>query len=566
MKSWDRVLASNWTGLTLVGILAFAGFGLIQPWFRGTPASPASTKEKPLPPARIDEMEPAVRAHVKSVQDKCHQILGDEQATMVQRGRAFGELGKIYLLYDLAEPAAASLHNATQLDSDEFRWPYFWARALAKTAALDEAGNAMTLALQRMARDSTARAANQLAALCFLGETAQSLDRPDQARKYFDDALALQPQCVFALLGRGNVLAAKGEYPKAIADFRAALERIPQAVAIRQALAAAYRNQGDTARALATAPRTDSQRRQRPVLYPDPLLNDLMTQSRSGARCNAMAAELIDAGRYRAALGQIERGLAFHPTMLTLRINRTRCLLELEQYEASLAVISELRKELPEDDGARTLWIAARSRLPSEQQTALADARRWQAEAPKDAKVHVLVGKCHLALNQNHEAVACFVEAARLAPAEVALHLECLVPLGRLERYADAKATYEKLLVDFPNDAEVESSFARFLATCPDQHQRDGKRSLALIRTLLNEYPTAARQATLACALAEVGDFPGAKTAIQKAIGVIGNDGSPGVRRRLAAIAKVIAQKQPYRERWPFADPAWKSAPTPGQK
>jgi len=116
------------------------------------------------------------------------------------------------------------------------------------------------------------------------------------------------------------------------------------------------------------------------------------------------------------------------------------------------------------------------------------------------------------------EAMEGFEEALRLDPAYTEARFRLGVLLVTLDNPAAAIATLEEGLKHVPGNALLSAKLARILATCRDDHLRDGPRAVKLAREAIENSDgtdPAAREA-LAAALAETGDFAGAVRTVEE--------------------------------------------------
>ena len=124
-----RIVLSRVIGFVLVAMLAFSVVSLARNWLvLSGPAPDANMVAVPHP--NLEKAEVIVRQHIQEVRQRCETIVASRSSTRPQRGRGFGELGKVYLSYDFPESAAACFRNAATLEPDQFRWHYYLAHAL----------------------------------------------------------------------------------------------------------------------------------------------------------------------------------------------------------------------------------------------------------------------------------------------------------------------------------------------------------------------------------------------------------------------------------------------------
>ncbi|MFN0053944.1 MAG: tetratricopeptide repeat protein [Planctomycetales bacterium] len=557
MNSLDRFLKSRLVGWLLLAVMAVAVVSLVRGMWpgRGTSSGPETTGDLAIPALSMEDLEPGVREHIAGVREGSERVINNPASTPIQRARAFGELGRLFTAYDLPAQAIPCLANAGRLDPSDFRWPYLLAHMYSRDAQIPLGAAAMAEAVRRMPGDSTVTAADQLAAHGFLANAAQKLDHPDEARRIYDEILAKFPTCAFALFHRGQLAAQKGDAPQAIADLLAALEQMPRSVAIRQALANAYRKQGDAQSAAKYTVPAQTSKPENPIRVPDPLLSATQELNRSGGRFNRRGVRLYDQGRFRAALIEFNAGLKLNPNLETLRVNRANSLLKLERPQEAQRELAALAVEMPDNEGVRLAHCLSFAQHPATREEGLALARAWREERPQLLRPIRAEALCHLELARYAEALGCLEEAARREPDKSEDRLISIWPRCALGQYSGALQELESLTTDFPNDPEVTAQLVRFLACCPDETQRDGARGVELLQRMASGNRTAIRLETLACALAESGELEQALAQVKQALEICGEDGAPPVRRRMEAVLKSLEAGQPYREPWPFADP-----------
>src|SRR5262245_58545732 len=76
-----------------------------------------------VPTPRLDGLEPAVARQLEEARGLLGSMAG-EGAPAATRADVFGEVGRIYHAYHLAEPAAACYANAEALAPADPRWPH----------------------------------------------------------------------------------------------------------------------------------------------------------------------------------------------------------------------------------------------------------------------------------------------------------------------------------------------------------------------------------------------------------------------------------------------------------
>src|SRR5262249_12649940 len=141
----------------------------------------------------------------------------------------------------------------------------------------------------------------------------------------------------------------------------------------------------------------------------------------------------------------------------------------------------------------------------------------------------------HRRRHDYERAIADYTELLRLAPDDVTAYNQrgmCWYFKGDHER---ALADHEQALSHAPHDAASNNSVAWLLATCPEDHRRNGARALELATRAceLTEWRQATFLDTLAAAHAECGRFAEAVTWAEKAVGLAPESDRPEYQGRL---------------------------------
>jgi tetratricopeptide (TPR) repeat protein len=549
----DRVLGSRWMGLASL-VLVLVGVGsLLRGWWPADRTVPF--QELSIPPRAARELEPAVVRHLEETERVSQRVLGAADGSPRQRGRAYGELGRIYITYALDEQASAALVNATQLDRDSFEWPYLLAHVRQRLEDLPGAQQAMTEAQLRLKGDASGKAEDHLSVACALADVAQKLGQTDTARRHLDAALKIHPQCLYALLLRGRLASDADRHVEALRDLEQAVDLQPKSKELRTALSNALRRKGDLAEARRWAVEMAGAD-WRPVTAPHPRLAALMRQSRSSNIANRLASRLREQGRLLSSLREFSAGLARNPDSVPLLANRANCLEKLERFAEAKADLERARQLKPETESLRLQWCQVCVRLPADRDQALAEAQAWTEENPQNALAWVALASCLMAAHRPAEALPHWKQASELDSAWLFPRQELLQCLGQLGKFAELDREVRQLVKDFPGQSTVSLLEARSLACGPVAERRDPQRALEILERLLADRGTAVLLESQAAAWHTLGDRDQAEPAIQKALEIVGNEAAPAVQRRMRALQRAIVDGNPYVEPWPLADPA----------
>ena len=173
---------------------------------------------------------------------------------------------------------------------------------------------------------------------------------------------------------------------------------------------------------------------------------------------------------------------------------------------------------------------------------------------PENAMARLNVGQIELSRGKSSEGIASLREAIRLRPDLVEAHQHLALTLLKQGEYAGAVAEFRAALAIDPKHAEALNNLAWLLATCPDDHVRDGaeavRRAEQAAKTARASDPDVLD--TLAAAYAEVARFDDAIATAQKARNLAADAG------HAEQVQKLESRLALYREHKPF-----RIAPTP---
>ena len=394
---------------------------------------------QPVPQIAMEGMEPAVREQIETQRNRLASLAQAASVAGPQLGQAYGELGQLYLLYDLSEPAVVALGNATVLDAKQPRWPYllgslhelegrFEAARAAYRDALERSGTGPPSLpiVARLVRVLLPDAATDAEVVDDIDTLLVRLERPDAA--------AYQPYSAFA---RGELAFAQQLHTQAAEWYSRALAAQPGANQLHYRLALAHREAGDLDRARFHL----ENRGDREITFPDPVVADLRSQAK-GAGAQLMLGRIaLSTGdldeaeqRFRAALDIAPENAAALQSLGNLHRRRGEENQALDAYERAL--------QATPDDVRLRLFVArlllARSQ-ETEQAPRLDRDQLDQPATPNDLERGLL----HLE------------EAALLAPNQVAVQVEWAEALQRAFRFADAERVYQRAVDRAPAEFDL---------------------------------------------------------------------------------------------------------------
>lgn len=543
--------------------------GLLLPPAAAQSAEEPERQLAPVPLPAVSVFEEPDRRQLEAARADLDALLASPDASDDALARAFGELGRLYLLYDLVDPAEAALANAASLAPEEHAWQYYLGVVHQREGRLDEARERLARAAELRPRD--------LATRLHLGQAALDDGLLEAAGETFEAALALDRESAAALVGLGRIAYEGGRLDEAIERFERALALQPEADSIHHLLGLAYRKAGDLERAREHL----AANRGTQVRFPDPLVDGLSALLKGASihfkrgnraleegRLDLALAEygraaeaaprdplvrynlgltLARAGRRQEAIESFERAVELDPGYRDAHYNLAAALTEEGRWQEAAAHYERAWRIDPLDHAAHLDWAVALERA----------GRTAAAERELEALLHALAGRetpvagrAHLRLaallearGEHPPALDHFRAAAAALPEEKEARLALAAALGRARRFAEAAAEYAEAARLDPADsgarfgqamalvlggrhgearAALEAALAgrqaaeavplahllaRLLASAPDPAVRDGARAVALAREVFQAAPSAEHAETLAMAFAEAGDF-----------------------------------------------------------
>jgi tetratricopeptide (TPR) repeat protein len=382
----------------LVLLVCAGGAAAVWRWWRGPTPQP--------PELAIDNCEPRVARAIEAARA--------EVIRQPRSGPAWGKLGRLLLVHDMASSAAPCFAHAERFDPDNPRWPYFRAMLL-----LSQDPKAAVAALRRAADLCAVHDPGDTAVRLRLAEVLVEADRPDEAAVEFQKVLSLEPDNPRALYGLGQLAAGNGDLQTArrcLQDCSTNPQTRKKAAA---ELARVLMRLGDTAGAAAA---------QRQALgapldvdLPDPFVaeNDALKVSR--AEMFRRAREMSRTGKRRDALALMKQLVQEKPDYQGF-LELGMVLMSMDDSTRAVAALRQAARLDP--NGVRAPYLlsmllfeqAERSGSPEPLREAVAFARQAVALKPDHALSHVYLGLALKAQGQRQEALGALRTAVQCAP------------------------------------------------------------------------------------------------------------------------------------------------------
>lgn len=484
-------------------------------------------------------MEPSVASQLRAGYASLATQIDDRGTDAIALGTAYGELGRLLMAASYLDGAEICYLNAQTLAPADNRWPYYLGHLYKGKGppAMSVASFERALKLRP----------NDVATLVWLGDAYLVDGRSDAAEPLFNDALQLERDSVAAHFGAGRVALARKNYAGAVAHFEKALALDPQATATHYQLGMAYRGLGDLARA-------EAQLAQRGDIEPrptDPLMRQLDELLESAEAYNVRGGRELEAQNWSAAVDDFRKGLALKPDDPSLRHRLGTALYQMNDARGAEEQFREVIRRSPEFAKAHfSLGVV------------LAAVGRHQEaiESFTNALTHdggYLQARLQLAnvLARSGRPGEALVEYRRVLESDPALKeakFGSAMALVRLHRYRDARDRLGEGLKAHPGDPLFSYAQARLLAAAPDPLVRNGAQAKALVDELLKTQKSIDVGATLAMALAELGEYEQAAAVQREVIATAEKAGPREAVRHMKDNLKLYEHRQPCRT--PFAD------------
>ncbi len=273
----------------------------------------AGLEAVPFPP--LDGFEDVVAAQITGARAAFARVASAPGTSRGDLGAAYGELGRLFHAYELFSSAEPAYRNAARLQPSQPLWPHLLGYLYQQTGRYAEAA-------ERFAAVLRLRPDDRPAALR-LADVQLELNDLVDARERYTALAAVYPAA--ARRGLGEVSLRERRYREAVEHFTFALERAPQASAMRYSLAMAYRGLGRLDQARAEL----EQRGSGAVVPADPAVDALSALVRGERLLVIQGTRSFAAGRFADAAGSFERALAAAPDSVPARVNLASALVQL---------------------------------------------------------------------------------------------------------------------------------------------------------------------------------------------------------------------------------------------
>ncbi|MFK7956619.1 MAG: tetratricopeptide repeat protein [Lysobacterales bacterium] len=463
---------------------------------------------------------------------------------------ALAELAMVYQANNFPAAARQGFEEAAKLSPQDARWHYYLGLLAMQQGRFSEAQQAFEDSLTLNPDYQPAR----------LRRAAAQLEQGDTgaAKASLTDLLEDRPNMAAAQAMAGKIALGSGNFEAAIGHFTRALELQPMASALANPLAMAYRGNGDKEQAA----RWLQRRGEREVALEDPLLQRLMSHSRSFNYFLSLGIEAAESGDIAAGIGFLNTARDIAPDNPNVLLTLARMLESQGELASGVEAVEQALRAAPD----YALAMEQRGVL-AEMQGAMEAAVGWYQKALSgdstlyDAR---LLLANHLMRSGRHASAIEHLEMLHAAqPFQNIITLRLAVSLVEANRCGDAARLLDRRLRSQP-EASLGLTFVRVVATCDTGQSGDKPLALNTARQLYAG--DSGLEVTTALAMIEfaTGSREAALGYQQQALFAAVRDGLPKAQQQTiqSVLAQYQDQKMPRRP-WPDGHPI--TAPEPAR-
>jgi protein O-mannosyl-transferase len=511
-----------------------------------------------IPRPELAGVDQPVQEQIRAAQAALTAALGGSSSSSssssraVEKARAFGSLGEIYQAYGFEDAALACYANAAKLEPQSFRWEYY-------AGYLHQRSGDTESALREYQRAVTLQPGNA-STMLRLGNLELSANHLDAARAWFAKALALRKSsAAAALTGLGKVALIEQKYPAALKYFQEALAREPQASSIHYQLAMTYRGLGDLRQ-------MQEQMQARGDVEPtieDPLLDDIgvLKQGKVGLLERGSAA--IHEKRFADAIASYRQMISLYPSDPIAHMYLGVALAKAGKSGEAREQYAEAERLAP---GSAPVQYNMGILLidTGKEEEAIAHFREAIRLDPGLAASHFQLANLLMRHKKDEEAGREYGIAATLEPQNGFARLMQAMASVHSGAYAQARSLLEDASLALPRDPDIANALARLLAAAPDPAVRDERRALQIIESLVRSEQGDGFEegVTLAMALAAAGQFQEAAETQQAIIHQLEESRKFQLARLLRQNLDLYEHQKPCRRPWASDDPVFTPVPS----
>jgi tetratricopeptide (TPR) repeat protein len=436
--------------------------------------------------------------------------------------------------------------------------------ALIGIAALVGAGIATLWQSVRPALQPAISAAAGVIVLILTALTWQQALAYQSMETYSRHVLALNPDSWSAHTNLATALATRSKIDEAMDELRQSLRLNPFSVESHNNLGTALLAKKRTADALAEFVAAISINSHEPnshcnlgnALEIEGRYDEAIAEDTEALQLNPLLAQAhYNLASASQALGRLDVAITHYREALRLEpafAGADNNLGNIYQKQGDPAdAIPEYRKALALTPNDPVVWfnLATALAATSDSSEAIDTYQHAIRADPKMVKAPWNLAALYLQLNRIDDALVCIEKTLTLDPAEATTYGDAASLLAKYGRYAEALPAYRKAIAMQPDAVLYQNRFAWLLATCPDDHIRNGAEALDIANSvsaaLGGANPIALH--TLAAAYAETGRFPEALATARQALSLAGDNPNlaASLRQEILLYQKGAPVRQP---------------------
>ena len=554
------------------GALFLLGLGVLPTAAVGVSASVSHSSDplRPIPHPDLSRLEPAAQQRIRDTRAELASMAKAGEVSREELSQAHGQMGKLYHVQDFLGAAETCYLNAQSLAPTDFRWSYYLGHIYKNKGDLEQSIAAYQRALDHQP--------DNVPAILGAAEGHLSLNRHARAQPLFERALALDEACAPALVGMGKIASSRRDTREAIRYFEAALALQPDVNNIHYLLAMSYRKQGELDQAQTHFQRVAMLERLRrghaTAGYPDPLMEALDELTTGWRHHWVRGMRAFGKGRFAEAVKEYRTAVALDPKNPIPLTDLGSALARMGDLKGAVREYAQALRASPGNPMLHYYLGTTLMGLQSEEEAAKHYQRAIGAN-PGFMEAHFQLANLLMRLRRYDDAIPHYTAVMELdsgfgsrTPAGshtggqirqmgVLARFMRAMALVQLSRHEEALAILEKGLQVFPGHADMTHAVARLLAASPDPKIRNGMKALQLLKGLFEgqgelelEYVE-----TLAMALAETGQFERAAQMQRAMISDLQQNRRFDLARLLAENLALYQRRQPCRHPWRKDDP-----------
>jgi tetratricopeptide (TPR) repeat protein len=446
-------------------------------------------------------------------------------------------MGKLLMAAQYLDAAESFFLAAQHVNSGDFRWPYYLGQLYRTQGELQKSVPLFERVLQLQPDD--------VAALVWLGDVYLSLGRLEGAEPQFAKALSRQPDSLSARFGLGRVALARQDYTRAAAYLEEVLAKDPEAAGAHYPLGMAYRG-------LDRLDQADvhlRQREEREILPADPLMVELDELLESAQAYESRGIRALNREDWTEAAVLFRKGLVLDPGNPALRHRLGTALYMLGDQRAAREEFEAVIRTTPDHRMAQyslgvLLQADGRHREAADRFSAALRAR------PSYVEARLRLAASLRKSGRAKESLTHYDQVLAANPDLTEARFGIAIALVQLGRYQEARDRLADGMKAYPAEQVFPHGLARLLATAPDDRIRDGRRAMTLVQDLLKKGRTLDLGATMAMALAELGQFSEAAALQRDLIAAAEKNGLKDVVPRLKENLGLYERSEPCRTPW----------------